>query len=1070
MLKLAERGKLDLNQDVGRYMDAEIRIDGRGRAWAPASWSKSTEFWERDMTIAQLLANLSGADTKWSGVREENWQMKDLTKERRALAEERAAAQHKLAEAKTDVHREAAARKHLQEVAKKRASGKKKKVRRKRQNAKKYRDDPENEHCEGGENDIEAKSHEVGTGLVDDGLPPVGERLINFFPDCVYPPGEVHTDPAFGFSLLGHIVEEVSGLSLWQFAAYHIFNPLKMQGTTLAGPGFLNPGPDPENEAREEAVIQRRQTEKFTKRKEQMEIDKARAKAIRKADEAKRWNDKMAVMRGEEDKSKSVFGEMVENKNRFEEIAKTEARDRQWETDLAWEKQMDAERARQRAHDRDRAAVAVREGRQLEVPAGWKGDWPPKLWHGFRAWPGYRLTAWAQGVPKPKDAHARQLTLTSSPRAPIPALAPALSLLTTGRDMGRLLICLCNGGSYKGQRILEETTVKASQAQFSSPHPALGGATLSGFAEYRDMVNNALVIDSGDPATGASSSMIMLPEHKVAMFVSFNCCSGHGMHRIQPSITQRFLDHFYPIPHAPDPKADVPDIPPPPTDPLLGNAGHGQMPMLEGGPELAEESEDSAEDDGTEEQFYRREFRRKRREKREYAQLGQEVQKLFKEHTLDLFSAFAPLDPDGDFRISRVALGKGLRRLIPTIQQSHIEYLAAAFPAPDKSADDDDEDGVNEEDVTLRSTKMAGDDGDMDAHGTGDAEDEDEGIGAVDYRALSNAFGQSWIASMAPKLQSAEHLAQYASYRAKRKFVPRPYVGHYISTKMPSNTIDMLSFYNYIIVVEPSDSAHLKLSRFQEQGPAFRELHSCTSEMEVVVVQPQRHVFMRTDRKELVGFGTTFEGGVSHLFLQPAPFATFRRLNWYEYHQVQAACYVFFITFFLGTIAVWSFLATPTLVPWPTWLGGQDATGGLCFGAKCRDYYHNNTFEELASWLMLSACTINALWLGVSPFFLRRYVNTGAMEEWHRSGPPRRLRLYLCVPVGTLLLTKGLMVMVVWLFIKGQKRDPSRPYDRTEMPWEMWSVPERVMAVLVTVVSLLFYKWLDSWQLIGYRW
>lgn len=60
----------------------------------------------------------------------------------------------------------------------------------------------------------------------------------------------------------------------------------------------------------------------------------------------------------------------------------------------------------------------------------------------------------------------------------------------------------------------------------------------------------------------------------------------------------------------------------------------------------------------------------------------------------------------------------------------------------------------------------------------------------------------------------------------------------------------------------------------------FREMHSCTSDMEVVVVHPERNVFMRTDRKELLGFGTTFEGGVSHLFLQPAPFATFRRLKW----------------------------------------------------------------------------------------------------------------------------------------------------------------------------------------------
>merc|ERR1711871_1200763 len=400
-------------------------------------------------------------------------------------------------------------------------------------------------------------------------------------------------------------------------------------------------------------------------------------------------------------------------------------------------------------------------------------------------------------------------------------------------------------------------------------------------------------------------------------------------------------------------------------------------------------------------------------------------------------------------------------------------YPADCFPAPDKLASDEEAD--DEDDVTLRtSIKVAAVDGCVDdgsdAHGTGCAADEDEGSGAVDYRALSSAFGQSWVESMAPRLQSAEHLAQYASYRSRRKFNPRPYVGHYVSTRAPANTIDKLCFYMSVVVVEPSENAHLSLHRFHSAGPVFRELHSCTSDMEVIVVHPQRHVFMRTDRKELVGFGTSFEGGVTHLFLQPAPFATFRRLKWYEYHRIQLSFYMIFILFYLSTIAVWSFLATPTLVPWPTWLGGQDETGGLCFGSKCREYYHNNTLEELASWFMLSACTINVLWLLSAPLLLRRYVVTGAIEEWHRSGPPRRLRLYLCVPVVALVLTKGLMVMVVWLFIKGQERDPDRPYDRTEMPWEMWSGPERLMAVLVTVVSFLYFMWLDSWQLIGFRW
>ena len=280
----------------------------------------------------------------------------------------------------------------------------------------------------------------------------------------------------------------------------------------------------------------------------------------------------------------------------------------------------------------------------------------------------------------------------------------------------------------------------------------------------------------------------------------------------------------------------------------------------------------------------------------------------------------------------------------------------------------------------------------------------------------------------------------------------------------------MLAFYQTVIVVESSDSAHLRLRRLQPAGPAFRELHSCTSDMEVVVVQPQRHVFMRVDRKELIAFGTTFGGAVSHLFLSPAPFATFRRLHWYEYHQVQMATYVFFVVFYLATIVIWAFFATPTLLPLPTWVGGQDETGGLCLGSKCSSFYHDNALEEMPSWVMIASCLLNFVFLLSAPFVLRRHVKSGAIEEWHRSGPPRNLRISLCIPVASIVLTKGLMAMVIWIHIKAQPRDANAPYSRTEQPWLMWSGPERFLATVVVVISLGYFKWLDSWQLIGFRW
>ena len=113
-------------------------------------------------------------------------------------------------------------------------------------------------------------------------------------------------------------------------------------------------------------------------------------------------------------------------------------------------------------------------------------------------------------------------------------------------------------------------------------------------------------------------------------------------------------------------------------------------------------------------------------------------------------------------------------------------------------------------------------------------------------------------------------------------------------------------------------------------------------------------------------------------------------------------------------------------------------------------------------------------------------------QEWHRSGPPRSVRLFLTVPVVSMVLCKGLIVMTVWLYIKSPGTDPrSTPdsdftvssntersavelaeFDATHRrdSWDMWSAMERLLATVVALLSLLFYWWLDTWQLIGYRW
>eukprot|EP01051_Picozoa_sp_SAG22_P005211 SAG22_NODE_302_length_12743_cov_12.397738_9_plen_110_part_00 len=83
---------------------------------------------------------------------------------------------------------------------------------------------------------------------------------------CVNPPGSVYSDPAMGYAILGHIVENVSGLSLWQYCAFKIFDGLSMSTTTFGGPGFPNPGPDPNALKKEELEAKAKSDEKLAAR------------------------------------------------------------------------------------------------------------------------------------------------------------------------------------------------------------------------------------------------------------------------------------------------------------------------------------------------------------------------------------------------------------------------------------------------------------------------------------------------------------------------------------------------------------------------------------------------------------------------------------------------------------------------------------------------------------------------------------------------------------------------------------------------------------------------------------
>ena len=80
-----------------------------------------------------------------------------------------------------------------------------------------------------------------------------------------------------------------------------------------------------------------------------------------------------------------------------------------------------------------------------------------------------------------------------------------MSLLTTGRDAGRLMVAMLDGGAYKGKRILRPESMAASQQPFYSAHGALGGTTLGGFSACLDGTSRPLLCSGADTARPAPS-------------------------------------------------------------------------------------------------------------------------------------------------------------------------------------------------------------------------------------------------------------------------------------------------------------------------------------------------------------------------------------------------------------------------------------------------------------------------------------------------------------------------------------------------------------------------------------
>ena len=124
-------------------------------------------------------------------------------------------------------------------------------------------------------------------------------------------------------------------------------------------------------------------------------------------------------------------------------------------------------------------------------------------------------------------------------------IAPAASLSATATDMAHFMIAHLQNGRYGNSRILEEETAQLMHRQQFTHHPKLPGIT---YSFHERLENNIRAIGHLGSLRGYSSSLTLIPEQNVGLFVA--CNSFNGIHE---KVRNQFFDHYYPVQEKPAP-------------------------------------------------------------------------------------------------------------------------------------------------------------------------------------------------------------------------------------------------------------------------------------------------------------------------------------------------------------------------------------------------------------------------------------------------------------------------------------------------------------------------------------
>jgi len=118
-------------------------------------------------------------------------------------------------------------------------------------------------------------------------------------------------------------------------------------------------------------------------------------------------------------------------------------------------------------------------------------------------------------------------------------VAPAVSLVTSARDMGRFLIAMLDGGGTDHRSILRPETIQLMEARHFALQPSGPGVA---YGLYEWPQNGERVLLHGGLGHGFSSLLTLLPERQLGFFIATNSDEPD----LRWALLRTFMDHYYP--------------------------------------------------------------------------------------------------------------------------------------------------------------------------------------------------------------------------------------------------------------------------------------------------------------------------------------------------------------------------------------------------------------------------------------------------------------------------------------------------------------------------------------------